>query len=116
MLISTLSSHFKFHCDVLCFLLINLTAFTVNSSVEHVLMHVTCELDCDSIEDFALKVHGLAEYLELNSCLADYEYIHNCIKLEKDVQLSLLRKDSIVRNLLRTVSCLSYIKIYLTDC
>nr|XP_014285368.1 phosphatidylinositol 4-phosphate 3-kinase C2 domain-containing subunit beta isoform X2 [Halyomorpha halys] len=80
---------------------INLTC-DVNSSVEHVLMHIVCELDSDSVEQYILKVYGLAEYLESNTCLADYEYVHNCIKLEKDVELSLLRKDSIYRKLLRT--------------
>lgn len=69
-------------------------------------MHLACELDNDSLEDFILKVYGLAEYLESNSCLAEYEYIHNCIKLEKDVELTLLKKCDIARNLLRTVSVL----------
>lgn len=44
-----------------------------------------------------------------NTPLADYEYVHNCIKLEQDVVLCLVSKNQIDRSLARTVSIfLSY--------
>lgn len=79
--------------------------FAVSSSVEHVVLHVVCELECGSASDYVLKVWGLAEYLTSHTSLADYEYIHQCIKLEKDIVLSLVHVDNLARPLARTVSC-----------
>ncbi|XP_073999097.1 phosphatidylinositol-4-phosphate 3-kinase catalytic subunit Pi3K68D [Rhodnius prolixus] len=75
---------------------------SVSSSVEHILLHIACEAGYESIEEYILKVHGLAEYLNPEDSLADYEYVHECIKLEKDIELKLLRKDSLNRMLIRT--------------
>jgi phosphatidylinositol-4-phosphate 3-kinase len=44
----------------------------------------------------------MAEFLLPNSCLCDYEYVHHCIKLEKDVLLCLLHINEVPRPLLRT--------------
>ncbi|CAH0389985.1 unnamed protein product [Bemisia tabaci] len=74
----------------------------VTSSIEHVTMHVLCELDAGKAEDFVLKVYGLAEYFSVDTSLADYEFIHNCIKLEKDVVLSLVPLCQLDRPLART--------------
>jgi phosphatidylinositol-4-phosphate 3-kinase len=85
----------------------------VRSTVEHVILHVVCELEgdlCGDVADFVLKVWGLAEYFTPHTALSDYEYVHQCIKLERDVQLSLLHVDQLRRPLARTVgyTALSY--------
>lgn len=74
----------------------------VSSSVEHVTLHAVCELDKLSTDKYSLKVWGLAEYLAPETCLSDYEYIHNCIKLEQDVKLCLVPDDKVDRSLART--------------
>ena len=78
----------------------------VNSTVEHVILHVVCELEGDlsgDITDYVLKVWGLAEYFTSQTVLSDYEYIHQCIKLDQDVKLSLLHVDQLKRPLARSV-------------
>ncbi|XP_026466110.1 phosphatidylinositol 4-phosphate 3-kinase C2 domain-containing subunit beta isoform X2 [Ctenocephalides felis] len=87
---------------------IPLVTFTcdVCSSVEHVIIHVVCELagenSRDNYLDFTLKVWGLAEYLMHGTSLSDYEYVHQCIKLEQDVKLTLLPSKLVPRPLART--------------
>ncbi|XP_071452807.1 phosphatidylinositol 4-phosphate 3-kinase C2 domain-containing subunit beta [Hetaerina americana] len=90
-------------------------AFTcdVTSTVEHVILHIVCEIEgrmgpsvslaSASADDFVLKVSGLAEYLSSHSCLADYEYVHQCIKLDKDVELTLVPLEHLKRPLARTL-------------
>lgn len=75
--------------------------------MEHVILHVVCELEgdfCGNVSDYVLKVWGLAEYFTSHTFLSDYEYIHQCIKLEQDVELSILQVDQLTRPLARTVS------------
>lgn len=55
-----------------------------------------------SVTDYVLKVYGLSEYLTLSTCLGDYEYVHQCIKLEKDVALFILPISELQRPLART--------------
>lgn len=78
----------------------------ISSRVDHVISHVVCELGSLNSqlkpEDYALKVWGLAEFLSPDSCLCNYEYVHHCIKLEKDVMLCLLHVNDVPRPLLRT--------------
>ncbi|KAI9556899.1 hypothetical protein GHT06_016693 [Daphnia sinensis] len=84
--------------------IINFTC-DISSRVDHVISHVVCELGATSQlkpEEYALKVWGMAEFLLPNSCLCDYEYVHHCIKLEKDVLLCLLHVDEVPKPLLRT--------------
>lgn len=84
--------------------IINFTC-DISSQVNHVISHVVCELGATSQlkpEEYALKVWGMAEFLLPNSCLCDYEYVHHCIKLEKDVLLCLLHVDEVPKPLLRT--------------
>lgn len=67
----------------------------INSTAEHVIMQVLTNLGNElsgSAENFALKTIGSQEWLSPQSCLSQLEYIHNSIKLEKDVQLGLFRK------------------------
>ncbi|XP_046395190.1 phosphatidylinositol 4-phosphate 3-kinase C2 domain-containing subunit beta isoform X2 [Ischnura elegans] len=85
----------------------------VTSTVEHVILHIVCEIEGRmgssvslaeaTADDFVLKVLGRAEYLSSHSCLADYEYVHQCIKLEKDVELSLVPLEMLKRPLARTL-------------
>jgi len=79
------------------------------SRVEHVLLHVVCELEGDTSGDadaYALRVWGLSEYLVAHTALSDYEYVHNCVKLEQDVRFAIVRLSSVDRPLARTVSLL----------
>ncbi|KAJ9600687.1 hypothetical protein L9F63_026176, partial [Diploptera punctata] len=65
-----------------------------------------CLLEGDlssNASDYVLKVWGSAEYLTPHTCLSEYEYIHQCIKLERDVELSILHMDQLVRPLARTL-------------
>ncbi|PSN54649.1 hypothetical protein C0J52_01070 [Blattella germanica] len=77
----------------------------VSSTVEHVILHVVCELEGDlsgNVTDYVLKVWGSAEYFTSHTSLSDYEYIHQCIKLERDVELAILHVDQLTRPLTRT--------------
>ncbi|XP_069687221.1 phosphatidylinositol 4-phosphate 3-kinase C2 domain-containing subunit beta isoform X3 [Periplaneta americana] len=77
----------------------------VSSTIEHVILHVVCELEGDvpsDVSDYVLKVWGLAEYFTSHTTLSDYEYIHQCIKLEKDIELAILHVDQVTRPLART--------------
>ncbi|KAJ0179212.1 hypothetical protein K1T71_004924 [Dendrolimus kikuchii] len=64
----------------------------VESTVEHVILTVVCSLDEDIREDmsgYMLRVWGAREYLTPGSCLSEYDYIRECVRLEKDVTLYL---------------------------
>ncbi|KAF5287684.1 hypothetical protein FQA39_LY15784 [Lamprigera yunnana] len=74
----------------------------VTSSVEHVTLHVTCELEAPTEDEYTLKVWGYNEYLAPTTLLSDYEYVHNCIKLEEDVLLILIPDRSVDRSFART--------------
>ncbi|XP_011297544.1 phosphatidylinositol 4-phosphate 3-kinase C2 domain-containing subunit beta isoform X2 [Fopius arisanus] len=83
----------SFTCDVTC-------------SVEHVIFNVACSLeDEDTViaEKYCLRVWGLAEYLAPNTTLANYEYIHQCIKLEKDIELAIMTRGQMKKSIARTL-------------
>ncbi|XP_052751533.1 phosphatidylinositol 4-phosphate 3-kinase C2 domain-containing subunit alpha [Galleria mellonella] len=64
----------------------------VESTVEHVILTVLCSLDEDINEDmsgYMLRVWGAKEYLTAGSSLSEYEYVRECVRLEKDVRLCL---------------------------
>ncbi|XP_076663810.1 phosphatidylinositol-4-phosphate 3-kinase catalytic subunit Pi3K68D isoform X1 [Andrena cerasifolii] len=78
----------------------------VNCSIEHVILNVACSLEDEgtvNIEKYCLRVWGLAEYFAPNTTLAQYEYIHQCIKLEKDIELAIQIKAQIKRSISRTL-------------
>ncbi|XP_033209286.1 phosphatidylinositol 4-phosphate 3-kinase C2 domain-containing subunit beta isoform X2 [Belonocnema kinseyi] len=78
----------------------------VNCSVEHVILNVACSLedeDTVNVEKYCLRVWGLSEYLAPNTTLAQYEYIHQCIKLEKDIELAIMIRKKIKRSIARTL-------------
>lgn len=81
--------------------------FIVNSSVEHVTLQLTYGLDAPTTTQYTLKVWGCNEYLVPTTFLSDYEYIHDCIKLDEDIVLILIpdsRKDkSFARTVRRTL-------------
>ncbi|EZA50776.1 Phosphatidylinositol-4-phosphate 3-kinase C2 domain-containing subunit alpha [Ooceraea biroi] len=78
----------------------------VSCSVEHVILNVACSLDEEdtvNVEKYCLRVWGLAEYFAPNTTLAQYEYIHQCIKLEKDIELAIMSKAQIKQSIARTL-------------
>lgn len=77
---------------------------SVTSSVEHVTLQLICNIEAPGTEDYTLKVWGYNEYLAPSTLLSDYEYVHNCIKLEEDVCLILIPDKFIDKSLARTVS------------
>ncbi|XP_054261584.1 phosphatidylinositol 4-phosphate 3-kinase C2 domain-containing subunit beta-like [Macrosteles quadrilineatus] len=75
----------------------------VSCSIDLVMEQIICGLlDAGSPTDYVLKVWGLAEYLTTHTQLADYEYVHQCIKLEQDIRLVLVHVDHLPRPLART--------------
>ncbi|XP_015112954.1 phosphatidylinositol 4-phosphate 3-kinase C2 domain-containing subunit beta [Diachasma alloeum] len=83
----------SFTCDVTC-------------SVEHVIFNVACSLeeeDTVMAEKYCLRVWGLAEYFAPNTTLANYEYIHQCIKLEKDIELAIMTRGQMKKSIARTL-------------
>lgn len=78
----------------------------VSTTVEHIISHSVCSIfdDTSSIcmDNFVLKVHGLSEYFSKDSCLADYEYVHQCHKFDKPVCLTLTDIKDLCRPLART--------------
>ena len=57
------------------------------------------ELDINgSGRDYILRVKGLNEYLDSEVPLADYCYVQQCIKLDQDIQLVLVKRASIAKN------------------
>ncbi|XP_047023656.1 phosphatidylinositol 4-phosphate 3-kinase C2 domain-containing subunit alpha [Helicoverpa zea] len=72
----------------------------VESTVEHVILTVVCSLDEDIREDmseYMLRVWGAKEYLTPGSSLSEYDYIRECVRLEKDVTLCLMEgKDNVL--------------------
>ncbi|CAK1551645.1 unnamed protein product [Leptosia nina] len=64
----------------------------VESTVEHVILTVVCSLDeviRDDMSGYMLRVWGAKEYLTAGSSLSEYDYIRECVRLEKDVRLCL---------------------------
>lgn len=78
-------------------------SISVTSSVEHVTLQMICNLEAPTTDNYTLKVWGYNEYLVPTTFLSDYEYIHNCIKLEEDVYLILIPDSDIDKSLARTV-------------
>ena len=76
----------------------------VTTSVEHVTMQLKYDLDAPVKDQYTLKVFGRNEYFAPTTFLCDYEYVHECIKLEEDVNLILIPDRLLDKNLARTVS------------
>lgn len=79
------------------------TIFSVTSSVEHVTMQLTYDLEAPSTNMYTLKVWGCNEYLVPTTLLSDYEYVHDCIKLDEDVVLILIPDSKKDKSFARTV-------------
>lgn len=92
------STKFIVHCEPIRKTPIIFTC-DVGSSVEHVISHVICELDLEDAHpsDYFLKVKQFSEYmLPMNTPVINFECVHECIKLDKDVELALFHKDDVV--------------------
>lgn len=76
----------------------------VNSSVEHVTLQLTYGLDAPSTTQYTLKVWGSNEYLVPTTFLSDYEYVHDCIKLDEDVILILIPDSKKDKSFSRTIA------------
>ncbi|XP_064214165.1 phosphatidylinositol 4-phosphate 3-kinase C2 domain-containing subunit alpha isoform X1 [Tribolium castaneum] len=94
----------------------------VNCSIEHVTLQLTCDLDAPSKDKYTLKVWGCNEYLVPTTFLSDYEYVHNCIKLEEDILLTLIPDSKVDKSFARTPQDdnrdrdLTYEDVIPTDC
>lgn len=78
----------------------------VNCSVEHVILNVACSLEDEDeviVDRYCLRVWGLAEFFAPKSTLAQYEYIHQCIKLEKDIELAIMTRGQMKKSIARTL-------------
>lgn len=64
--------------------------------------------------DYFLKVKQFSEYmLPMNTPVINFEFVHECIKLDKDVELALFHKNDVVHIYARQVKLLKlFIKEY----
>lgn len=82
-----------FTCDVHC-------------NVEHVIDNVLynhLQAEGCSSKDFILKIYDKSEYLLNNHPLSEFEYVHNCLKLDREIKFILQRKQDIPLPFLRTI-------------
>ncbi|KAJ8958339.1 hypothetical protein NQ318_017485 [Aromia moschata] len=77
--------------------------FTVTTSVEHVTLQLTYDLEAPTTSQYTLKVWGSNEYLVPTTLLSDYEYVHDCIKLDEDVVLILIPDSKKDKSFARTI-------------
>ncbi|CAL4163512.1 unnamed protein product, partial [Meganyctiphanes norvegica] len=73
----------------------------LNTGIEHVIMQCSGDLPGDCT-DYILKVHGVDEYLSGETVLGEYEYVHNCIKYDRDVAFTIIQTDSLNKSYQRT--------------
>lgn len=79
----------------------------VGTSIEHVISNTVCSFKDDlediCLENYVLKVRGLAEYLTPDSLLKEYEYVHQCYKSLQPVCLTLMDVRDLKRPWSRTL-------------
>lgn len=79
----------------------------VGTSIEHIISNTICSLRDDlsdiSLENYVLKVKGLAEYFTPDSVLKEYEYVHQCYKFMKPVCLTLMNVRDLKKPWIRTL-------------
>ncbi|XP_066255577.1 phosphatidylinositol 4-phosphate 3-kinase C2 domain-containing subunit alpha isoform X2 [Euwallacea similis] len=75
----------------------------VTSSVEHVTLQLVYDALAPPYQNYTLKVWGFNEYLVPTTLLSDYEYVHNCIKLDEDVVLILIPDSMKDKSFARTI-------------
>lgn len=71
--------------------------------MEHVTLQLTYGLDAPTTTLYTLKVWGCNEYLVPTTFLSDYEYVHDCIKLDEDIVLILIPDSKKDKSFARTV-------------
>ncbi|XP_060064523.1 phosphatidylinositol 4-phosphate 3-kinase C2 domain-containing subunit beta-like, partial [Ylistrum balloti] len=91
----------------------------VHTLVEHIVCnvlynHLTDVSQSFSSTDFILKVSDRSEYLLNDQQLSKYEYVHECLKLDKDIRFMLMQRQDVTLPFLRTVSTL-IIKVSYVD-
>ena len=72
------------------------------------------ENDNAGSDKYILQVAGINEYLQNDSLLQEYEYVHQCYKFDRDVELIVLLRDDALKTLARTAEddrIDSYIKV-----
>ena len=75
----------------------------VTSNVDHIIATVTAELEqADDPTEYLLQVAGVCEYLDHDTALQDYEYVHQCYKFDQDVQFVLVPASDLIRTLQRS--------------
>ena len=86
----------------------------VSSSIEHIITNVVVDMIVDKqsqenrvsfdgeVFQYMLRVKDSCEYLRNDSLLKDYEYVHFCYKLDKDIEFVLEPTDNIHRPFQRT--------------
>ena len=78
----------------------------VNTSIEHIISHVVCclvdEVANIDLNSYILRVFARNEFLESDSTLADYSYVFECHKFDRDVLLTLVNLNQVDRLFART--------------
>ena len=67
-------------------------------------MAIIFSLDNENTESdkYILQVAGINEYLQNDSCLQDYVYVHECYKFDRDVEFIVLLRHNDLKTLART--------------
>ncbi|XP_064480154.1 phosphatidylinositol 4-phosphate 3-kinase C2 domain-containing subunit alpha-like [Ornithodoros turicata] len=80
---------------------------SISTSIEHIISNTICSFKDDlediQLENYVLKVRGLAEYFTPDSFLKEYEYIHQCYKSVQTVCLTLMDVRDLKRPWSRTL-------------
>ncbi|XP_030844663.1 phosphatidylinositol 4-phosphate 3-kinase C2 domain-containing subunit beta [Strongylocentrotus purpuratus] len=77
----------------------------VKTSIQHVISQALCHVEGDidiSSDSYVLKVPGYSEYMHNETSLGDYEYVQECYKFDRDVRLTLTRREKMNLSLART--------------
>ena len=86
----------------------------VSSSIEHIITNVVVDMVVEGqsqenrvsfdgeLFQYMLRIKNSCEYLKTDSLLKDYEYVHSCYKLDRDMEFVLEPTDNIYRPYQRT--------------
>lgn len=76
---------------------------TVGQIIKRVLTKLTDDANSASVDLYLLKVYGLSEYLNNDSVLSEYEYVQQCLKLDRDIRFIIVETDSVSKPFKRVV-------------
>ena len=78
----------------------------ISTSIDHIISHVLCSLLDDfsnvNLSAYMLHVFAREEFLQPNTQLSDYSYVHSCLKFQRKVLFSLVQVEKIKRSFART--------------